>query len=120
MDSNVIDRFEQPGRKHRIGKMTKDRWDAVKQEGDDITRAIAARIDAAPDHAEVQTLMARHHAWIESFYSCSADVYRGLGKLYAEHPEFRASYEKHAPNLADFMRAAMTHYADHILEKRCA
>jgi DNA-binding transcriptional MerR regulator len=55
---------------------------------------------------------------IENFYSCSAEMYRGLGQGYAEHPEFRAFYEKYRPGLADFMSAAMNHYADQVLDKR--
>lgn len=66
----------------------------------------------------MQALIARHHAWIENFYPCSAEVYRGLGQLYLEHPEFRANYEKYRPGLAGFMSAAMNYYAEQVLDKR--
>ena len=104
--------------KRRLGKMSRAQWDAVKQDGDQVTRAVAALTGRAPGDAEVQALMAQHHAWIENFYPCSAEVYRGLGQLYAEHAEFRANYERYGPNLADFMCAAMAHYAGHVLDKR--
>ena len=76
--------------------------------------------DSIPDwvlhgHPEVQETITRHHAWIENFYPASAEVYSGLGQLYVEHPEFRAYYEAYAPNLADFMQAAMNYYAEHTL-----
>ena len=102
----------------RIRKMTKEQWNAVKQEGDEITRGIAALADQPASDPKVQALIARHHAWIEHFYPCSAEVYRGLGQGYAEHPDFRATYDKYRPNLADFMREAMAYYADHTLAKR--
>ena len=99
----------------RIRRLTKEQWNAVKQEGDEVTRAIAALADRTPDDPAVQSLIARHHAWIERFYPCSAEIYRGLAQGYAEHPEFRAFYEKYRPGLADFMRAAMEHYAESAL-----
>ncbi|MFQ5578217.1 MAG: TipAS antibiotic-recognition domain-containing protein, partial [Anaerolineae bacterium] len=36
-----------------------------------------------------------------------ANVYRGLGQLYAEHDEFRQYYDRFRPGLADFMKVAM-------------
>jgi hypothetical protein len=45
-------------------------------------------------------------------------MYRGLGRLYVEHPEFRAFYEKYQSGLADFVSVAMQHYADQVLDKR--
>jgi hypothetical protein len=92
--------------------MSKEQWQAVKAEGEDVTRAIAELMHKAPDDPEVQALIGRHHAWIENFYPCSAEIYRGLGEGYTSDPRFRAHYEAYAPNLADFMQAAMTYYAD--------
>ena len=59
--------------------------------------------------------IARHYAWVDYFWHPTAESYRGLGRGYAEHPEFRAFYEKYRPGLADFMCAAMAYYADHTL-----
>ncbi|MFN2168790.1 MAG: TipAS antibiotic-recognition domain-containing protein, partial [Anaerolineae bacterium] len=58
------------------------------------------------------------HAWIENFYPCSAEMFRGLGQLYVSHPEFRATYDKYQPDLADFMAEAMAYYADQVLVQR--
>ena len=99
----------------RVSKMSKAQWNALKQEGDDVTRQIAALADRAPGDPEVQELIARHHAMIEQFYPASADVYRGLGQLYAEHAEFRKFYDKYRPGLSDFLKEAMAYYADHAL-----
>ena len=101
----------------RVSKMSKAEWQGIKAEGDVITRLVANLAEAGrpPSDPEVQAAIARHHAWIEHFYPCSAEVYRGLGQLYAEHAEFRANYDKYRPGLADFMRKAMAYYADHNL-----
>lgn len=99
----------------RIKKMSRSEWQAVGAEGGAVSEALAALADRPPDDAEVQAQIARHHAWIENFYPCPADLYRGLGQMYVEHPEFRAFYEKYRPGLADFVAAAMNHYADRVL-----
>ncbi len=102
----------------RVKRMSHEQWRAVGAEGEAVTGGMAALADRAPDDPEVQALMARHHAWIESFYPCSAEIYRGLAQMYVEHPEFRAFYEKARPGLADFMSAAMNVYADQVLDRR--
>lgn len=99
----------------RLRDMPRAEWQAVKNEGEDVTRAIAALMDRAPDDQEVQHQIAQHHAWIEHFYLAPAEVYRGLGQLYVEHEEFRAYYEKYRPGLAGFMQAAMAYYAEYTL-----
>jgi DNA-binding transcriptional MerR regulator len=100
----------------RVRKMSKAQWNAIKQEGDQVTRGLAELSERLPGDPEVQQLIARHHAWIENFYPCSSEIYRGLGQLYVEHPEFRANYDRYRPGLADFMQAAMNYYCDHTLD----
>jgi DNA-binding transcriptional MerR regulator len=100
----------------RVRRMSKEQWKAVGAEGEEVTRGLAALTDRPVEDPEVQALIARHHAWIEHFYPASAEVYSGLGQLYATHPEFRQFYEKYAPGLADFMAAAMACHAEHSLQ----
>ena len=106
------------GSERRVKKLSHAEWQAVGAEGEAVTTALAALTDREPGDAEVQELIARHHAWLENFYPCSAEVYRGLAQGYVEHPEFRAFYEKVRPGLADFISAAMVHYADQVLDKQ--
>ena len=40
------------------------------------------------------------------------EAYIGLGSLYEEHPEFRARYEALGPGMTDYLRAAMTAFAE--------
>lgn len=99
----------------RVQAMSKEQWNDVKTEGDAIARRMAELMGRPASDAEVQATIARQHAWIENFYPCSAEVFQGLGQGYAENPEFRANYDKYRPDLADFMRDAMTYYAEHTL-----
>jgi len=95
----------------RLRKLPKQDWQAIQAEGSAVTEAIAEVMALPVGSGEVQALIARHHAWIENFYPCSAERYQGLGQMYVEHPEFRANYEKVRPGLAEFMRDAMAVYA---------
>jgi hypothetical protein len=65
----------------------------------------------------VQAAIARHHAWIENFYPCPAEMYRGLGQMYVDDPRFTATFDKVRPGLAVFMRDAMAYYAGQALAK---
>ncbi len=100
----------------RVAKMSKEQIAAIKLEGDDVTREIADLADRPPDDPEVQNLIARHHAWIEHFYTANRSVYTGLGQLYTEDAGFREYYDAFRPGLADFMKAAMAIYAEHALD----
>jgi hypothetical protein len=102
----------------KVRKMSREEWKAVGAEGGAVASALADVVDQDIASEEVQALIAQHHAWIEHFYPCSAERYRGLARLYVEHPEFRAFYDKYSPGLADFMSKAMNHYADGVLAER--
>jgi len=43
------------------------------------------------------------------------DMYKVLGQLYIQNPEFTDYYEKIKPSLAAFMAEAMGYYADNRL-----
>lgn len=108
--ANVVEASER-----RARKLSKNEWNALKEEGDAVTRGLAARADRDPGDPEVQALVARHYAWLDHFWHADADAYRGLGRLYVENDEFRAFCDRYRPGLADFMQAAMDHYAEHTL-----
>lgn len=95
----------------RLRKRSKPDWEAIKAEGTDATQAIAELMDRPVDAPAVQAAIARHHAWIENFYPCSAERYQGLGEMYVEHPDFRDYYENFRPGLAEYMCQAMAVYA---------
>ncbi|HHX45706.1 MAG TPA: MerR family transcriptional regulator [Chloroflexi bacterium] len=99
----------------RVRKLSKAEWNTLKDEGDAVTRGMAALMGREPGDPEVQALVARHYAWLEHFWHADAEAYRGLARLYVENDEFRATYDSYRPGLAEFMEAAMHYYADHTL-----
>ena len=100
----------------RVRRMSKEQWKALKEEGEALNLQLAGLMDRSPEDPQVQEAIARHHAMIENFYPVSAEMYRGLGQLYVENPEFCAYYEKYRSGMADFMQAAMSYYSQNTLE----
>jgi DNA-binding transcriptional MerR regulator len=101
----------------RVRQMTKAQWQAIQQEGGAVTQRMAELMGRPVGDADIQAAIARQHAWIENFYPCPAEIFRGLGQMYVDDPRFAANYEKVKPGLAVFMRDAMMYYADHTLAK---
>jgi len=101
--------------KRNIQNMGKDGFREVKERGAEITLAISSLMDKGSQAPEVQSWIKEHHLWIENFYTCSAEMYNGLGQLYIQNPEFTEYYEKIKPGLAAFMAEAMGYYTDHSL-----
>lgn len=97
----------------RTRQYTKADWEAIKQESGQIYQALASLMDRSPTDPEVQEWIGRHHQQInDRFYTCSLEVYRGLGDLYVQDGRFTATIDKFRPGLAQFMQAAMHAYCD--------
>ena len=99
--------------KKRTVKWAAEDWEKVKNEGNEIYKALAGCIDEGlmPKSDEVQALIHKHYEMTERFYDASKDVYMGLAQLYCEHPGFRKFFEVHHTNLVEFIAEAMRVYA---------
>jgi hypothetical protein len=126
LSQETIDRYKREAREQfdpqlvetsekRARKMSKAAWPTLKAEGEVVNYALASMISHNPEDSDVQAMIARHHATIEPFYHTTAELYRGLGALYVENPEFLAYYEKYALGLPEFLHRAMAIYADRVL-----
>lgn len=116
-EEEVKERFGQTNEyaeSHRRTKQyTKTDWVQMQQEGGEIQQGIVALMDRDPADPEVQAWIGKHHQQINKwFYTCSLEIYRGLGEMYVADERFAANYEKIKPGLAAFMRAAMLAYCD--------
>ncbi|MEW5848055.1 MAG: MerR family transcriptional regulator [Myxococcota bacterium] len=102
----------------RTKKYTKEDWAAIKQEASEITNGIASRMDRGPSDPEVQQYVQRFHQHInDRYYTCPAEMFRGLGDMYVQDERFTANYERIKPGLAQFMRSAMHVYCDRLLRE---
>ena len=58
-------------------------------------------------------LAEEHRAQITRwFYDCSYQIHRGLADMYVADPRFTEHYERQAPGLAGYVRAAIHANAD--------
>jgi hypothetical protein len=98
----------------RVKKMSKEDFERIGKEGDAITREIAQAAEAGkdPTDSEVQALIARHYAWLRHWYEPTLEMYRGLGSMYVDDARFTATYDKHRPGLAIYIRDAMHAFCD--------
>ncbi len=119
-EKDLVDRFG-PGvqtkideSKQRVKGWTKadfeaatERWNAFLE-----SLGVLARDGKAADSAEVQALIPEHRAWLEQYWTPVRESYIGLGRLYADHPDFRKQFDAVEPGLADFCAEAMRVYAE--------
>ena len=124
-DDETIERYEREAKanwggtdayeqsRKRVRAMSKEQWQAVKARGGEISLAFAQLYKAgkSPDGPEALALCARWADHLRAFYEPTAEMIEGLGAMYADHPEFRATYDALAPGLADWLKPAMAAYA---------
>ena len=70
------------------------------------------RSGAAPDAEPVLAVVEEHHRTVSRYWTPDRESYAGLGHLYVDDPQFRARYDGRAPGLAEYLRDAMTAYAE--------
>jgi DNA-binding transcriptional MerR regulator len=124
-DDQTIERYEQEAKtnwggtdayeqsRRRVRAMSKEQWQAVKTRGEEITLAFVALYKAgkSPDGPEAMEVCASWAGHLKAFYDPTPEMIEGLGAMYADHPDFRATYEKIAPGLADWLKPVMAAYA---------
>lgn len=98
----------------RWGSYSAAQKDQIKAEGGTIYQALAAAMSLGYDSPEVQALIARWHQHLRHFYEPTPEILRGLGQGYAEHPDFRATFQKIHPDLPEFLQQAITYYCDRL------
>jgi hypothetical protein len=86
-------------------------WERIMGEGDEIFRSLAGLMDKDPEAPQIQALVGAYRDYItRSFYSCTMEIFEGLGQLYVTDPEFQANIDKHKKGLAEFLSQAIALY----------
>ncbi|GGM73508.1 HTH-type transcriptional regulator SkgA [Longimycelium tulufanense] len=73
-------------------------------------RDVAAE-GASVDDRRTLDAVDEHYRWLCRAWTPNRESYTGLGRLYAEYPDFRSQFEDLRPGLADFVGDAMAAYA---------
>ncbi|HEY8346700.1 MAG TPA: MerR family transcriptional regulator [Symbiobacteriaceae bacterium] len=99
----------------RARRYTRDDWESIKKESQEIYQHLADLMDRAPDDPEVQHWIGRWHQLIDQrFYTCPPDLFRCLGEMYLQDERFTANIDRIRKGLAAFMKEAMAVYADRL------
>jgi DNA-binding transcriptional MerR regulator len=103
--------------KQRAATLSRSEAADTMREHEDISAALAALAAAGVpiDSAQAQELVARHHAWVSTFWVPDADAYLGLGRMYVDDERFRASYDRFGEGSAVYLRDAIEVYAERVL-----
>lgn len=77
-----------------------------------MAKALADGLPA--DSAAVGELMRKRHRWVARAWKRepTAEAFAGLGRLYQDHPDFRARYEGLQAGLTDYLAEAMRVFAE--------
>jgi DNA-binding transcriptional MerR regulator len=94
----------------RVSRYTKEDWQRLKTEGEEIEARLAAAFEAGlvPDGEEAMAGAEAHREHISRwFYECTYEIHRGLAEMYVSDERFRSHYDKRVPGLAAFVRDAV-------------
>ncbi|MWV45627.1 hypothetical protein GRF59_18600 [Paenibacillus sp. HJL G12] len=104
--------------KEIMQKWTKEDYLNSQQKVDRINQELtdAIVIGESPDSSRVQDIIRQHYESMTQYYTPTADVYKGLGELYVEQPEYKKLFDTYHPRLAVFLCEAMRIFAEHELK----
>ncbi len=86
----------------------------ILTEGNEIYAGIARKMGKGPEDKEIQELLARWHQHLRHFYEPSIEILQGLGDMYADHPDFHATFAAIDPDLPAFLKKAVAVYVDQL------
>jgi MerR family transcriptional regulator, thiopeptide resistance regulator len=93
----------------RVSSYTKEDWQRLKAEEEQIRARLAATLDAglAPESEEAMSAVEAHRRHISRwFYECGYEIHCGLTEMYVSDERFRSNYDTQTPGLAAFIRDA--------------
>jgi MerR family transcriptional regulator, thiopeptide resistance regulator len=96
--------------RERTRTYTKAHWEQIKAEADDVNGGFLAamRSGEQPTSTPAMDAAEAHRRHIcRWFYDCPPQMHRSLGDLYVADQRFAANYERVAPGLAAYVRAAI-------------
>lgn len=93
--------------KQRVKNMGREGLDKLLKEGEGISGSLARLQTLSPSDERVQKFIQGHYTLINSFYTVTPRIYRGLADLYVNDERFKRNYDKHGEGLAEFLRAGM-------------
>jgi DNA-binding transcriptional MerR regulator len=101
------------GSSRKWNRLSEGEKSAVLKEGNRITIGLREAMPKGANSPEVQELIADWHHFIsQNFWSPNNEQLLGLGQLYNEDPDFRATYEAIHPDMPAFLLQAIEIYVE--------
>lgn len=94
----------------RTKSYTKEQWQQVKTEMDEVNDAYAGLLTsgaAASDVAAMDVAERTRQHMTQWFYDCSPQMHVSLAQMYVADPRFTKTYEDHTSGLAQFVHDAI-------------
>ncbi|MBC9784250.1 MerR family transcriptional regulator [Heliobacterium chlorum] len=92
---------------------SQDDWAVIQTKANKIYQNLADLMDYEPSEPQVQEAIGQWRQHItDHFYTCTLEIFRGLGDLYVQDERFTANIDGIKPGLAAFMCEAMHIYCD--------
>ncbi|MFE5211924.1 TipAS antibiotic-recognition domain-containing protein [Streptomyces sp. NPDC056600] len=123
-EAELVDRYGDEARqqiaesRRRTAGWDRARADEAVAEYEAVEDAAVELIEAgaAPDDPRAVELMDRQYRAVCAFWTPNRASFTGLGRMYADSPEFRARYDAKHPRMAEFLATAMAAYAEQRLD----
>lgn len=97
----------------KTSSYTNDDWLEILSKGRAIFQKLATLMDKDPSNLEVQEIIGAYRKYIsDNFYTCTLEIFRGLGEMYVTDERFTKNIDKYGEGLTAFMKDAMTIYCD--------
>lgn len=101
--------------KVRTSKYSKEKWNAVSEEMDNIFGAFSKCMNSGEsiNSKTAQDLVEKLQNYItKNFYHCTDDILAGLGEMYVCDERFKKNIDKHAEGTAEFVSNAIKLYCN--------
>ncbi len=99
----------------KTSSYSQDQWKAILENGNMLFTKLATLMDKGPADSDVQETIGAYRQYItDSFYTCTPEIFRGLGEMYVADERFTKNIDKHGEGLAAFMKEAMGIYCDNL------
>ncbi len=85
---------------------------AILDEGKQVYLDMIEAMPGGADSSEAQACVERWRKHMDYFWTPNLDQLVGLATMYGQSPDFKANFDQMHPDLADFMREAVTIYVE--------
>jgi MerR family transcriptional regulator, thiopeptide resistance regulator len=100
--------------RERTRSWTREDYLAAQRSAEELDARVLdlMRAGAAPDSPAALEVVGDHYRMVSQHWTPDRESYAGLGRLFAEDPQYRSRYDALAPGLAEYYRDAITAYAE--------